>query len=461
MFNAYNHIHFVGIGGIGVSALARLALEAGKQVSGTDLVATEVTKDLEHHGARLFIGADAASSLPAEAEAVIYTVAAQESAQLLAAREHRTPVFSYPEAVGEMTRAYATVAIAGTHGKTTTTALTGLILAAGDLDPTVIVGSNTHEFQGNARAGKGKHLVLEADEYRRAFLQYDPTIAILTRVEFDHPDCYRDLDDVREAFTSFCNRLVPQGTLVMNNDDPVIREMIKNLEKPVVTISVSGEADVMASEIHEGERTTFTVNSKRFGIMNEQCDLAIPGIFNVSNALAAMTAGLVLGVPFDIARKAVASYRGAWRRFEIKAEAKGITLIDDYAHHPTEVAATLAAARARFGSRRIVAVFQPHQKKRTKELFGEFAHAFSSADELLLMDIYEVAGREEAIPVSSKELAEEIHSTGGNVSYVKTPAGVLDYLSHSMKKGDVVLLMGAGDITLLGPAIISLIRRHA
>ncbi|NQV13166.1 MAG: UDP-N-acetylmuramate--L-alanine ligase [Parcubacteria group bacterium] len=402
----FKKVHFIGIGGSGLSALARLLKEQGVVVSGSDLEQSKVTDNLENLGVTVRIGEHEADNIESGVELVVYTVATpSDNPELEQAEKLGILTMTYPKFVGYLTKMKYTIAVAGTHGKTTTTAMIGVMMEKAGLDPTVIVGSDVSEFGGNARSGQSKYLVVEADEYRRAFLNYYPKIAVVLNTEFDHPDCYQDLADVQEAFTKF-----------------------------------AGKAEQVIADV---ENIPNDLNLK----------LKLPGRHFLYDALAAQQVGRALGIDDKIIKESLEGYQGSVRRFEQKGEVNGALVIDDYAHHPTEIKATLKAARGKYSDKRLVAVFQPHHQQRTQELFDDFAEAFTDADQVIVTDIYRVAGREEEIKVTARDLAEEIGNQSKNVKYINY-AKLVDYLRENVKKGDVVLIMGAGDITKVADKLV-------
>jgi len=405
--------YFIGIGGIGVSAVARIFMEKRIQVFGSDLVESIVTKDLVKKGAKIFIGKHNADNLPDNVDVAIHTVAITlDNPELVKAKELKILTMSYPEVLGELTKNKYLIAVSGTHGKTTTTAMIGLMLTDAGLDPTVIVGSNIKEFGGNARLGKSDYFVIEADEYRRAFLNYNPKIAVVLNIEFDHPDCYKDLDDVKDAFNLF----MAKADYIVDHPENLMNDL--NLK------------------------------------------LKVPGRGFLLDALSAREVGRILEIDDKIIKESLENYQGSWRRFEIKGERNGIIVVDDYAHHPTEVRSTLQAAREKYNDKNIICVFQPHHQDRFNALFEEFVDSFKDADKIVMCDVYHVAGREEQkkksekrkiITKNSKELAEKI---GEKAIYVGSLDKALDWLTKNTKSGDVVITMGAGDVTKLSDKLV-------
>lgn len=425
-------IHFVGIGGIGVSALAKYYLEKGCRISGSDLVSSEITEALKKLGAKIFTGKHKTKNLPKNANLVIYSPAVKtNNPELKEAKKLKIKCQSYPEALGELTKKYFTIAIAGSHGKSTVAAMTGLLLEKAGLDPTVILGTKLKEFgSSNCRVGKSKYLVIEADEHLASFLNYWPKIIVLTTIEADHLDFYKNLKNYVLAYKKFISQLPKSGILIANKDD-------KNIQK-------------LKSQISKLHLKTQNYSLKQLEAKKIKKILKIPGKFNISNALAALTVTRVLKIPDKISFKALSEYKGSWRRFEITKTLypKPYTLISDYAHHPTQIKVTLEAAREKFPRKEIWCIFQPHQYQRTYYLFKDFVKVFKAApvDKLIITDIYDVAGRETSKikkKVSSEKLVKKISKN--KVIYLKKEE-ILDYLKKNLRGGEVIMIMGAGDI---------------
>ena len=453
-------IHFIGIGGIGVSALATYCLKKGADVSGCDLVRSETTDVLKKLGVHIRIGPPRADCVPAGTDRIIYSPAVPKTHPELEIRNLSLEILSYPEALGELTKKHFTIAVAGTHGKSTTTAMLGFLLMKAGFDPTIIVGTKLKELGGlNCRVaasegraspasgrGKSKYLVIEADEHFASFLNYWPQIAVLTSVEADHLDYYKNLKNLITAFKTFISHVSQNGWLVANKDDVHIKKIIDSINLTAVK-----------------NIRLFSAKQKEAKLLKKI--LKIPGEHNVSNALAALTVARILKIPDKISYQTLSQYKGSWRRFEVLrlSKPKPYTLVSDYGHHPTEIKATLQAARekwpldpARGRPKKIWLVFQPHQYARTYYLWDAFVSALSQlpVDKLVLTDIYDVAGREnKAIKnkVSSKKLAQAIRNLklkikNYDVVYVPTAENVKQYLRKNIHGGEVVIVMGAGDI---------------
>ncbi|MBZ9577600.1 UDP-N-acetylmuramate--L-alanine ligase [Patescibacteria group bacterium] len=408
-------VHFIGIGGIGVSALAQYYLAKGHKVSGSDLVSSEITEFLEQKGVKLL---PAGRQVPKDVDLVIYSPA-------IKLKKKTKKYKSYPEALGELTKKYFTIAVSGTHGKSTTCAMIALILMKAGFDPTVIVGTKLREFNGsNFRMGKDKYLVIEADEWQASFLNYWPKIIVLNNIEREHLDYYKGLGHILHTYREYIEHLPKDGILIANRDD---RNILK-LQFKARNYSIKQKEAKKISKI-----------------------LKVPGEHNIYNALAALAVARALKIPDKISFKALSGYKGAWRRFEIKRGEIGnkkFTIISDYAHHPTEIKATLEAAREKFPSKKIWCIFQPHQYQRTFYLFNDFIRVFSEAsiDKLIITDIYDVAGRERKKikkKINSRKLIKEIKKA--QAIYLPKER-IKNYLRRNLRGREVVIIMGAGDI---------------
>lgn len=453
-FSSIKHVHLVGIGGIGMSGIAEILLSQGFTVSGSDLQRTDSTDFLAERGARIAIGHDAENI--ADADVVVYSSAVRplQNPETTAAIRNSVPIIRRAEMLAELSRLNYCLAIAGTHGKTTTTSMCGLVFMKAEMDPTVIVGGRLKGLGGsNARLGGGDWIVLEADEYDRSFLQLLPTIALITNIEAEHLDIYSNLDDIKQAFIQFANKVPFYGTACVCLDDPGVRSILPDINKVIITFGLSAGCDVHATNLEFSERTSaFTLTYR--GVELGRISLNVPGEYNVRNALAACTAGLVCNISFESIRDALAEFSGVYRRFEIKGETGGLLIVDDYAHHPTELRCVLAAARKGW-NRRIVAVFQPHTYTRTRDFFNEFATSFTDADVLVLTDVY--AAREAPIDgVSGLLIADAARKAGhAEVYYEPDKSRVADTLKSIVKSGDLVITLGAGDIWKVGLELLT------
>jgi len=431
------HVHLIGIGGIGISALAKYYLAHGAAVSGSDLVASEITSDLARLGVRIIVGAHSPYNIPTETAGVIHTAAIEKkNPELKEAKRRKLNIQSYAEAVGDITRQFKTVTVSGAHGKSTTAALAALTLEEGYLDPTAIIGTKVPEFgNSNFRRGHGAHLVLEADEWNKSFLNYSPQVAVVTNIDAEHLDTYKTVEGVEDTFAEYLAKVPRDGAIVANADDEALRHIAKRLRRKF---------------------NWFSLGQKEAQILRPL--LKIPGAHNLSNALAALTVGRVLGVAEPDILRALARYRGAWRRFEFKGFLNGAQLFSDYGHHPREIAATLAAARERFPLRRVWCVYQPHQYQRLHYLWKDFISAFDGADRVCLLPVYDAAGRETARSkraVSSIKLAGELRERGKNAWHADSFDEARHFLRSQAHRGDIVLVMGAGDIYRLTENLVS------
>jgi len=453
MFKKYQQIHFVGIGGAGMSGIAEVMLTMGYRVSGSDSRRGEAVERLERLGAKVFAGHQ-----PAHVEGahvVVYSSAvARDNVEVQVARQRGIPVIPRAEMLAELMRLKYSIAIAGTHGKTTTTSIVAGVLGAAGLDPTVVVGGRVHGLGTNARLGQGEFLVAEADESDGSFLKLSPTIAVVTTVDAEHLDHYADLDAIREAFLEFVNKVPFYGAAVVCLDEPNVQEMIPRIEKRVITYGLESGADLTA------RRLQFSGMSAQFEVLHRgrvlgPASLQIPGRHNVLNSLAAIAVGLDLEVPFERIQAGLAGFAGVQRRFQIRGEAQGVLVVDDYGHHPAEIRATLAAAKAGF-DRRVITVFQPHRYSRTHHLRREFLTAFYQSDALIVMDIYP-AGEAPIPGVHARDLAEGIAAHGHReVIYMDGDrGGIVQYLCESTRPGDLVLTLGAGDVGQLGAEFLA------
>ena len=446
------HIHLIGIGGAGLSAIARVLLEQGAEVSGSDLVMSSVAEALASDGAVVCEGHDAAHVDGADV-VVVSSAVPDDNVEIRAAREAGIPVMRRPAFLGRLMEGKQGVAVAGTHGKTTTTAMIATILLRAERDPTFIVGGVLADLKTNARAGEGSLFVIEADEYDQTFLSLRPDVAVITNVEHDHPDCYPTFEAFRSAFETFAALVSEDGVLVICGDDPVARAIGLNQPdgKAVRFFGLGPESSWRAEEVRPnfaGGVDFLAVNGdETLGLVR----LRVPGAHNASNATAALAVTDSLGVPFKVAREALTSFRGVARRFEVKGEAGGVVVVDDYAHHPTEIRATLRAARERFPDRRIWAVWQPHTYSRTKQLLEEFAACFDDADRVIVLPIYP-ARESDALGISAVDVAE-------GMDYVETyVAGsmieAVERLVSEVRAKDVVLTLGAGDGDRVGERLL-------
>jgi UDP-N-acetylmuramate--alanine ligase len=437
------NIHFVGIGGIGMSGIAEVLLNLGYHISGSDLKETEVTRRLQSLGCEISYG-HRRENLREVDVVVISSAIRQKNPEVEAAEERLIPVIPRAEMLAELMRMKVGIAIAGTHGKTTTTSLISTVLAAGGLDPTVVIGGRLNSIGSNARLGQGEFLVAEADESDGSFLKLMPTIAVVTNIDPEHLDFYKGIEEIKESFLSFLEKIPFFGLAVLCLDHPNIQSLLPRLKKRFATYGLTTQADFQAKEIvFEGLSTSFDVVHHRRGI--GRLSLRMPGVHNVYNALATLATAFELNIPFRVVQETLREFSGIQRRFQIKGEKKGILIVDDYGHHPVEIMATLKAARTGWG-KRIIAVFQPHRYTRTQTLFKDFLTAFYDADILILTDIYP-AGEDRIEGVESKALFEGIREYGHkDVRYLADKGEIVEHLLRILFPGDLVITLGAGDI---------------
>ncbi|HEY3196944.1 MAG TPA: UDP-N-acetylmuramate--L-alanine ligase [Nitrospirales bacterium] len=451
MFKRIQQIHFVGIGGAGMSGIAEVLLTIGYKVTGSDLQESETVKRIRSLGGIVFIG-HAASNVGTAQVVVISSAVSPTNPEVVAAKAKLIPVIPRAEMLAELMRLKYGVAIAGAHGKTTTTSLVAHVLAEGGLDPTIVIGGKVNALGSHARLGRGELLVAEADESDGSFLKLSPTIVAVTNMDREHLDHYGTMERLNQAFVEFINKIPFYGLAVLCVDDPQLAAMLPLLTKRFQTYGLAQGAELQGANIELQERTAqFSARLK--GEDLGRFRVAMPGVHNVRNALAAIAIGLELGVPVAQIALALESFTGVERRFQIVGEKGGITMIDDYGHHPTEIKATLAAAKGG-SNRRLVVLFQPHRYTRTQDLVDEFAVAFNQADLLFLTEIY--AAGESPIPgVNGERLAQTIQGSGGPpLTYVPRKEELVEKVLPHLRSGDLVLTMGAGDIWKTGRALL-------
>lgn len=447
------HIHFIGIGGIGVSAIAHIMLFLGKKVSGSDLAESQITGGLSSKGAQIFLGKHSSNHVQHDVDLIIYSNAVTEkNPEFTAAKKRNIPLYSYPEILGELLKKHIPIIVSGTHGKSTTTAMLASIFIKAKLDPWVVMGTmmNFDGMQENAHIGLGRHMIVEGDEYRAAFLHYHPFALIINNIETDHLDFYKTFGNILKTFKMLVAQIPSGGIVVANADDPSITKLLPAARCKVVTFGLN-TGDYQATHIvQHGELTRFAVK----GLECFDIALKVPGQHNVKNALAAAVMSLFFGIPIEMIRAALLEFPGVWRRFEVKAEIRGSVIIDDYAHHPTEIKATLSTARSLYPNKKIWCIFQPHSLDRTTYLFEEFANAFVDCDQVILTDIYQVAGRDSKQFRTIEELEKAIRDTGKSVKLLKTDDEILKYCKKIRTGEDVFLTVGAGTITQLNDQLV-------
>ena len=455
MFAKIQRIHFVGIGGIGMSGIAEVLLNLGYKVSGSDLKSSAITSRLASLGAQTFEGHRAENVQGADV-VVTSSAISHENPEVAEARRSHLPVIQRAEMLSELMRLKYGIAVAGMHGKTTTTSMVAAVLAAGGLDPTVVVGGRVDAMGSNARLGKSQYLVAEADESDRSFLKLSPILSVVTNIDREHMDCYRDMDDVRRTFVEFMDRVPFYGMIVACNDNDDLRELLPKVERRVVTYGTKNGSDFLISDrmwaADPGDPLSRFRVSYRGRDLGE-FKLNVPGEHNVLNATGAIAVGVGLDINPEHIRGALAEFRGVDRRFQKRGDAAGITVIDDYGHHPTEIKATLAAAR-QCGYRRLLVIFQPHRYTRTQLLMDDFCSAFRDADLIFMLDIY--AASEKPIEgISGKALAERVRDRNGRpAQFVASFPDAVEAIAKNAQTGDMVLTLGAGNVSQLGPQII-------
>ena len=451
MFRKARHLHFVGVGGSGMSGIAEVLLNLGYVVSGSDLASSPVTGRLESLGARVHVGHRA--DLVAGADAVVVSSAVgEDNVEVVEARRLKIPVIPRAEMLAELMRLKYGVAVAGAHGKTTTTAMIAEVLTRGGLDPTVVIGGRVGSLKSGAKLGRGEIMVAEADESDGTFLKMKPTLAVVTNIDREHLDHYRDLDEIREAFAQFLGRVPFYGAAVLCLDEPDVRLILAGVDRKVITYGLDPAADVRGSElVIEGRASAFVAHhhTARLG----EVRLRFPGRHLVYNALAAIAVGLEFDVPFATIAEALGEFRGVDRRMQWRGEVGGCTVLDDYGHHPTEIRATLAAVREGFARRTVVA-FQPHRFTRTRALLEEFGAAFADADVVIVTEIY-AAGEAPLPGVDGALVAEALRRHGHPaVSHEPSLRRLAGRLREAMRPGDVVLTLGAGDVWKVGEELV-------
>jgi UDP-N-acetylmuramate--alanine ligase len=473
MFAKIQQVHFVGIGGIGMSGIAEVLLNLGYRVSGSDLKSSSTTQRLAGFGAAIFEGHRAENISGAEV-VVTSSAIATENPEVVEAHRLHVPVIQRAEMLSELMRLKYGIAIAGMHGKTTTTSMVAAVLAAGGLDPTVVVGGRVDAMGSNARLGKSQYLVAEADESDRSFLKLSPILSVVTNIDREHMDCYRNMRDVKKTFLEFMDRVPFYGMVVVCNDDPALRRMLPEVQRRTVTYGTkrgsdfwikipthaagSGQA-LAAKNAREMVHPSDTQQPlSRFRVSFQKKDLGeftlhVPGVHNILNATAAIAVGIGLDVNVEAIRAGLDQFRGVDRRFQLRGKVAGVSVIDDYGHHPTEIRATLAAARS-CGFGKVHVVFQPHRYTRTRDLMEEFTTAFGDADSLFVLDIY-AASEKPIEAISGEALAQAIREKGGrNAQYVASFADAVSAVAAEAEEGDMILTLGAGSVSQFGSMIL-------
>jgi UDP-N-acetylmuramate--alanine ligase len=447
------HIHFVGIGGIGMSGIAELLLNLDYKVSGSDLKASDITANLKTLGGIVFVGHHADHISDADV-VVTSSAVGHDNPEVLAAKQASIPVIPRAEMLAELMRLKFSIAVAGAHGKTTTTSIVASVLAQGGLDPTVVIGGKLKSVGTNAVLGQGDFIVAEADESDGSFLKYSPTIAVVTNIDREHLDFYQDLDAIKSVFLDFIDRIPFYGLAVLCLDNESIQDLIPEIKKRYTTYGMSAQADFQIKDVEfEKRRSRFSIYKEGQKLGN--ITLNLPGIHNVYNATASIAVGIELDVPFAAIQTALETLEGVQRRLEVKGEVNGITVVDDYGHHPTEIKITLEAVEKCWPDSRKVVVFQPHRYSRTQALFDDFTRSFYQSDVLLVLPIY-AAGEKRIEGLSSQDLCEGIKAHGHKEVFCATDMKkALAYLKKNLKPGDMLLTLGAGDVWKVGEQFIA------
>lgn len=452
------HVHFIGIGGYGMSAIARVMLEMGYTVTGSDVASQELTEKLAAKGAKIYLGHT--PEHVTGADIVVYSTAlSRDNVERVAAEELNIPTLHRSQMLARLLNERKGVAVAGAHGKTTTSSMIALVMERCNVDPTYIIGGEITNLGTNAKAGKSEFVVAEADESDGSFLQYHPWQGIVTNIEADHLENYDgDFNRLKSAYVQFLSQIRPDGAAIVCADDQNVREMLPQIQNRVITYGVEHEADYMATDIQLGDRRlSFTMNRKE--ALLGTIELSVPGMHNLYNAMASVISCLEAGIPFEQIATAIVEFHGAKRRFQVLGESNDILVIDDYAHHPTEIEATISAAKVT--GKRIIAVFQPQRYSRTFFLLDAFSRAFSEANEVIITDIYSPAGEKQIEGVHSSKLVDLIvQNSNANAIYLPTKEAVIDELKDRLQPGDLVLTMGAGDIWKAGDALARHLREQ-
>lgn len=452
MYQKKYHIHFVGIGGIGMSGIAELLLNQGYTVSGSDIRLTDITRHIETLGGKVFEGH---RENQIEGADVVVTSSAVSAAnpEVVAAHKASVPVIPRAEMLAELMRLKYSIAIAGAHGKTSTTSMVASILGEGGLDPTVVIGGKLKSINTNAVLGEGDYIVAEADESDGSFLKFSPTIAVVTNIDREHLDFYKDLDHIKNVFLSFIDKVPFYGLAVLCLDNEPIQDLLPHVKKRFITYGLNTQADIQARHVlFEGPKSKFFVfyHGDKLGDIT----LNLPGNHNVNNAMASIAVGLELGVPFPVIKRSLENLEGVQRRLEVKGEKKGIIVMDDYGHHPTEIMATLFAIRKSWPEKRLVVAFQPHRYTRTRDLYYEFTRSFYQSDILIVLPIYP-AGEKKIINVHARNLHQGIQDRGHkHAVFMEDHESAVAYLKDILKSGDILLTLGAGDVWRIGPEVL-------
>jgi UDP-N-acetylmuramate--alanine ligase len=446
----FQRAHIVGIGGIGLSAIARILISRGVLVTGSDQVATPITNELADLGVKIAIGHRPENIRDADL-LLISSAVKDDNPEVVQAKRLGIRIAKRYDLFPELTAGKKTIAVAGTHGKTTTSAMIGLILTRAGLDPDIIVGGIISELGGNARAGKGDWFVIEADEYDRAFLGLRPNVAVVTSIEMDHPDIYRDVEDVESAFREFMQLVQIDGHMIGCGDYDRVEHELRKLAHPhTIRYGFGASCDWRATQVGLGDSNRCEFVAHHLGEQVGKYALRVPGRHNILNALAAIATADAIGVDMSTACATLADFRGAARRFEVKGEFHGVAIVDDYAHHPTEIRATLAAARMHYQDRKLWAVFQPHTFSRTRALMHEFSNAFADCDHVIVSEVY-AAREHESGGTSGAEIVARMNHA--DARFISSLDATVDYLLSHLDEGDVLITLGAGDVNRVGEQV--------
>ena len=456
MYRRVKHIHFVGIGGIGMSGIAEVLLNLGYTISGSDLESSDITSRLESLGAGIFHGHRALNLMDVDV-VVKSTAVGEDNPEVMEAHSRNIPVIPRAEMLAELLKMKYSIAVSGSHGKTTTTSIISTVLAHGGLDPTMVIGGRLDSIGSNARLGEGEFIVAEADESDGSFLQLNPYIAVITNIDREHLDYYPGIGEIKDAFLQFANSVPFYGVAILCGDCDNVRDILPRIKRKAVTYGIYDGADFRAVDISfSGLTSQFTLYHRE--TLLGKVEIQVPGLFNVYNAMAAVAVALELGVKFSTIQEGLSAYKGVHRRLETRGQTGGVTVVDDYGHHPTEIKAVLAAAKNAWEGRQLVVVFQPHRYTRTSALFDEFLNSFDDAGALILTDIY-AASEKEIKGVHSMNLCKSIKDNGhGDVMYLSAFKEIVDHLTDIVKPGDVVMTLGAGDVWKIGEELLRRLR---
>jgi UDP-N-acetylmuramate--alanine ligase len=453
LFRNVKRIHFIGIGGIGMSGIAEVLLNLGFEVTGSDIATSDVTKRLKKLGAKVKKGHNALNVLGADV-VVFSSAVKRDNVEIQRALDQKIPVIPRAEMLAELMRLKKSIAVAGTHGKTTVTSMIGLILQHASLDPTIVVGGRLRSLDTNAKLGKGEYLVCEADESDKSFLKLFPTFGIITTIDEEHLDNYENIKEIKNTFLEFARKVPFYGCVILCLDEPNVQSILPDIERRTITYGFSRQADISAIDVTiDNFHSSFTVVSGKDRIA--RIELKVPGRHNIANALAGIAMSLELDIDIKVISESLSNFHGVRRRFEVKGKINGMWVVDDYAHHPREIEVTLESARNGWGGR-IVAIFQPHLFSRTLKLKDRFATSFNEADQVIITDIY--PSREAAVPgVTGKLIYDAIRDHGHrSVTYIKDKKDIVGYLMKHTQKGDLVITIGAGDIYKIGEQFVRL-----